>query len=61
MEESLRLIVTNLENLVRSLRNVDIKPESFNLGASVDVDKILLYYRESNHPLTLNIGGLRFR
>ena len=61
VEESLRMIVTNLDNLVRSLRNGDLKPESLNIGRSYDVDKILTYYRESNHPLTLNVGGLRFR
>ena len=57
LEDRLKVIVGSLENLVRSLR----AREGVNLGPSYDADKILSYYRQSNHPLILNVGGLRFR
>ena len=57
LEDRLKVIVGSLENLVRSLR----AREGVNLGPSYDADKVLSYYRQSNHPLILNVGGLRFR
>ena len=56
LEDRLKVIVGSLENLVRSLRAREV-----SLGPSYDADKILSYYRQSNHPLILNVGGLRFR
>ena len=55
LEDGLKVIVSRLESLVRSLRARE------QLGPSYDEDKILSYYRQSNHPLILNVGGLRFR
>ena len=55
LEDGLKVIVSSLESLVRSLRARE------QLGPSYDEDKILSYYRQSNQPLILNVGGLRFR
>ena len=55
LEDGLKVIVSSLERLVRSLRARE------QLGPSYDEDKILSYYRQSHHPLILNVGGLRFR
>ena len=57
LEDRLKVIVSSMENLVRSLR----AREELNLGPACDVDKILAYYRQSNHPFIINVGGLRFR
>ena len=57
LEARLKVIVSSLENLVSSLR----AREQLNLRPSYDLDKILSYYRQSNRPFLLNVGGLRFR
>ena len=43
------------------VRSRDTEHSLIKSGAECDLDEILRHYRESNQPILLNVGGLRFR